>query len=238
MRDKTDHSGEVHGRLTLLSKNENRQEYWCSCSCGRYTKDNPKLVRYQRMVNGSIKSCGCYNRERSSRMISEYNKSLIRGNTYDLSGEYGIGYTSNGEEFYFDLEDYDKIKDYTRFINSGYVRTKRDGRVIKLHKLLCEGEEIDHFNRNKLDNRKSNLRPITHKQNMLNRSIAVNNTSGVTGVSFNKSHNKWYANISENGNRHSLGYFDNFDDAVAARKAAEEKYFGGYNYNNNVKGVV
>lgn len=238
MRDETDHSGEVHGRLTLLSKNENRQEYWCSCSCGRYTKDNPKLVRYQRMVNGSIKSCGCYNRERSSRMISEYNKSLIRGNMYDLSGEYGIGYTSNGEEFYFDLEDYDKIKDYTWFINSGYVRTKRDGRVIKLHKLLCEREEIDHFNRNKLDNRKSNLRPITHKQNMLNRSIAVNNTSGVTGVSFNKSHNKWYAGISENGNRHNLGYFDNFDDAVAARKAAEEKYFGGYNYNNNVKGVA
>ena len=33
-------------------------------------------------------------------------------NTYDLSGEYGIGYTSKGEEFYFDLDDYDKIKDY------------------------------------------------------------------------------------------------------------------------------
>lgn len=236
MRDETDHSGEVHGRLTLLSKNGNRQEYWCSCSCGRYTKDNPKLVRYSRMVNGNIKSCGRYNRERSSKMISEYNKSLIRGNTYDLSGEYGIGYTSNGEEFYFDLEDYDKIKDYTWFINSGYVRTKRDGHVIKLHKLLCDGEEIDHFNRNKLDNRKSNLRPVTHKQNMLNRSIGVNNTSGVIGVSLHN--NKWQAIISENCNRHYLGSFNNFDDAVAARKAAEEKYFGCHNYNNNVKGVA
>ena len=44
-------------------------------------------------------------------------------NTYDLTGEYGIGYTSKDEEFYFDLEDYDKIKDYCwRITMQGYVR--------------------------------------------------------------------------------------------------------------------
>lgn len=68
MRDETDHSGEVHGRLTLLSKGERYvspsgksscDSYYCSCSCGKYTVDNPKLIKYPHIKNGSIKSCGC-----------------------------------------------------------------------------------------------------------------------------------------------------------------------------------
>ena len=39
-------------------------------------------------------------------------KKIKKYNTYDLSGEYGIGYTTKGEKFLFDLEDYEKIKDY------------------------------------------------------------------------------------------------------------------------------
>ena len=46
-------------------------------------------------------------------------------NKYDLSGEYGIVYTSNGEEYWFDKEDYDKIKDYYwRKDPHGYLRSQ------------------------------------------------------------------------------------------------------------------
>ena len=49
-------------------------------------------------------------------------KKFKKYNTYDLSGEYGIGYTSKGEEFWFDLNDYNKIKDYCWYYNSnGYL---------------------------------------------------------------------------------------------------------------------
>ena len=51
-------------------------------------------------------------------------KFLKQYNNYDLSGEYGIGYLFNGEEFYFGLEDYDKIKNYCWYKDSGgYIRT-------------------------------------------------------------------------------------------------------------------
>lgn len=45
-------------------------------------------------------------------MSNKGGKKNKRYNRYDLTGEYGIGYTNQGVEFYFDLEDYDKIKEY------------------------------------------------------------------------------------------------------------------------------
>lgn len=53
----------------------------------------------------------------------------------------------------------------------------------------------------------------------------------------NRKGNGWAAEIVKNGVRHYLGYFKNFDDAVAARKAAEEKYFGEYSYDNSMAAV-
>ena len=42
-----------------------------------------------------------------------------KSNRFDISGQFGVGYTSKGEKFYFDLEDYDKIKDYYWYIDAG-----------------------------------------------------------------------------------------------------------------------
>jgi hypothetical protein len=81
--------------------------------------------------------------------------------------------------------------------------------------------EIDHINRDKLDNRKSNLRFVTHKENTFNQSVRVNNKSGIRGISYDSSRKKWIATI---GNR-SLGRFKTKDEAIEARVKAEQDYF-------------
>lgn len=56
--------------------------------------------------------------------------------------------------------------------------------------------------------------------------LQINNTSGVIGVSFSKSHKKWRSYLEVNKKRISLGYFENFEDAVRARLEGEMKYLG------------
>ena len=60
------------------------------------------------------------------------------------------------------------------------------------------------------------------------KTIRKNNTSGVTGVEWVPAANKWKAIICFKGKRHYLGCYGNFDDAVAARKQAEEQYHDNF----------
>lgn len=82
-------------------------------------------------------------------------------------------------------------------------------------------EQIDHRNRIRDDNRWGNLRLATMTLNNQNRRTAKNNTSGVTGVRFNKAEGKWFANIRSNKQYYFLGMFNSFEEAVATRRAAE-----------------
>ena len=74
---------------------------------------------------------------------------------------------------------------------------------------------------------------VTPSQNQMNSKLSSNNTSGVTGVYWVKKCNKWNANIKINNKYIHLGNFTDFDDAVKARKEAEQKYFGEYSYSNS-----
>tara|TARA_B110000444_G_scaffold260193_1_gene306288 strand:+ start:645 stop:1259 length:615 start_codon:yes stop_codon:yes gene_type:complete len=84
-----------------------------------------------------------------------------------------------------------------------------------------EEKQVDHIDRNRLNNKISNLRLATNKQNQDNRRKQKNNTSGVTGVTWHKRDNRYYADISHNKKKLSLGYFNKSDEAVAVRIAAE-----------------
>lgn len=68
---------------------------------------------------------------------------------------------------------------------------------------------------------KDNCRWATWSEQMLNTRIRVTNTSGVTGVHWSNQNKKWNARITIRGVTHQLGFYPNFEDAVAARKAAE-----------------
>ena len=110
----------------------------------------------------------------------------------------------------------------------GYYTTMLCGRRYTLHRLAwCLSyeswppHEIDHINGNRLDNRLVNLRAVTRQENGRNLSRASNNTSGVTGVSWNKLSERWHAYIMVDKKMLSLGLFTDFDTAVNARKKAE-----------------
>ena len=161
----------------------------------------------------------------------------VKRNNYDLSGEYGIGYTvDTNEPFYFDLEDYDLIKDckWSR-IGIGYVRAwnPKFKKLVYLHRLIMnldskEKYEIDHINHNPFDNRKSNLRICSKSQNNMNKGIREDSSTEITGVRWNKNRRKWESYIMVNQKNIYLGIYELKKEAVRARKKAEEKYFGEY----------
>ena len=98
---------------------------------------------------------------------------------------------------------------------------------------VSENIKVDHINHNTFDNRKSRLRVATTSQNAMNRTKGSNNTSGVTGVVWVKNRNNWKAEIKINDETIYLGSYDKFEDAVKARKEAEDKYFGEWSYDNS-----
>jgi len=85
-------------------------------------------------------------------------------------------------------------------------------------------EEVDHINRIRDDNRWSNLRPASRLVNSLNMGVRKDNTSGVTGVSWRKDKKRWEARIYMNGVVHRLGRFQDFEEAVEARRVALSQF--------------
>ena len=227
---KEDLTGMVFGRLTVLRQtndyigpNGKHVARWlCECNCDKHNQIETFSTR---LKSGETKSCGCLAKELASARKRKVNN-------YDLSGEYGIGWTTNtNREFYFDLDDYELIKNYCwieRTNNSTggkYLSAKHNGKHIKMFHLLgCKG--YDHKNRNPFDNRKANLRPASFAENSRNASIQKNNTSGFIGVSWTKKSNNWHAYITYEKKQINLGYFINKNDAIIARLKGELKYFG------------
>lgn len=231
-----DLTGQRFGRLVVINqassyidkKGRKFVRWFCLCDCG-----NIIIVKADALRSGNTKSCGCLNKE----IVVENNKKLKkRYNRYDLSNEYGIGYTFDNEAFYFDVDDYDKIKNYSWSIDTeGYVvSNKFNGKyytTVKMHRLImnCQDNKmVDHINHTKNDNRKNNLRIVTNQQNCMNRKLSSNNSSGCSGVHFDTKTSKWVARITYMNKEYYLGSFDNKDEAIKARRCAEIKYYGEY----------
>lgn len=96
---------------------------------------------------------------------------------------------------------------------------------------LCMGDFdgcIDHINGDKQDNRLENLRNVSHRQNMLNKKVQSNNTSGYRGIYWSKGKGKWVVQISQNAKPKNVGTYSTIEDAVRARNAAFQKAYGEY----------
>ena len=88
----------------------------------------------------------------------------------------------------------------------------------------CEFE-IDHINGVRNDNRLCNLRLVTRKQNMENKTAARTNKTGYKGVSFDKHSKKWKASISHNHKQINLGRYETAKEAGAAYASAAKRLF-------------
>lgn len=114
------------------------------------------------------------------------------------------------------------------------IRHTRKGgkfKIHRMHRIIAHapvGMEVDHIDRNTLNNRRENLRVCTNSENQRNRTIQKNNTSGAKGVNQCKSSGKWVARIMIFGKSIYLGQFDELEDADTAYREASERYHGAF----------
>ena len=231
-KPKEDLSGKIFGRWVVIGPDPEKRSYWiCKCTCDNQTI---KSVYRNSLIKGLSQSCGCIQKEAASKSNKKYNK-------YDLTGEYGVGWASNtNEEFYFDLEDYDKIKDYCWVYYDGYLTGSDPTNYKKrryIHRVIMECTDstifVDHINHNPLDNRKCNLRLVTPAQNNYNKGIQPYNTSGEIGVYYNKRKDRWVAQIIYQGKNHCV-YCKSKEEAKIARIKLENELFKEYGYHNSI----
>lgn len=87
---------------------------------------------------------------------------------------------------------------------------------------------LDHIDGNKLNNRIENLRPATKSQNMMNAGVYVSNTSGVKGVSWVSTIQRWTGQVGLNGRIYSAGQFKDKEECIVAVQELREKLHGEF----------
>ena len=238
----SDLTGLKFGRLTVVcrdgnyvSPNGRKARRWkCVCDCGN---PEPTYVTSSELNGGHTQSCGCYNRERTAESNRKNKKKY---NDYEIQDDYVIMYTSKGEPFYVDLEDFWKVKDICwHKNNNGYLISFQGNETTYLHRFIMDcpdNMEVDHrYGSDTIyDNRKYNLRICTASENQRNKEVEPNK-SGCVGVNWDEKVKKWVARIGVSYKNIYLGSFSSLSDAISARKNAEEKYFGEFSYDNSRK---
>jgi hypothetical protein len=157
-------------------------------------------------------------------------------------------------EIYKTIKDYEGIYEVSDFGNvrtkkTGYItkgsKTKKGylkvglykdkkRKLFYVHRLVAlnflenpeNKPEVDHIDRNKQNNRIENLKWATNSENQINTGLNITNTSGVKGVCFHKSKNKYQAYIYKNGKLTTLGRYATFEEAVAVRHQGELEFYG------------
>jgi len=127
-------------------------------------------------------------------------------------------------------EDFEKVIKYKIGLDSlGYATMHINNKPIRLHVFLLgkkQGFVTDHINyRNRLDNRRENLRFVNRRQNNINKGLQNNNKSGFKGVFWYKRGKKWEVSIGINCKTTHIGSFKSLHQAVLMRTRAEIIYF-------------
>jgi hypothetical protein len=154
-----DLTGRNFGRLRVIERVENYRtntQWLCECiNCGKLSK-----VVGSKLSGGHTSSCICKNAE-----LQSYE------NTYEIKGKIVTGTDHQGNIFLFDLEDFDRVKEYYWSVNPrGYVINVKNR--LKLHRFILNApkdKEVDHKFHITYDNRKSEIWICTHLENMQNR---------------------------------------------------------------------
>ena len=125
--------------------------------------------------------------------------------------------SNSDSEALIDPADAETVLAHRWSLNSkGYVTTYVKSRTVRLHRLLLDaqpGEQIDHANRDKLDNRRANLRRATASQN--NANMPPRRGARYKGVSHSPGRG-WRARLEYDGRKRHLGYYATAEEAALA----------------------
>lgn len=152
--------------------------------------------------------------------LTQGKTALVDDNQYSHLSKYRWHYIGTGKIGYAARSFYNNKKRYQ----------------IYMHREIMNpdiGMEIDHIDHNTLDNRRCNLRICDRSQNQANRVLACINNSGAKGVGFDKSKNKWRADIGYKNKSIRLGYYDSIEDAINAYNNKAQELFGEFAYNGD-----
>lgn len=154
-----------------------------------------------------------------------------------------------GEKCIFDRDDFDLIKYYHWYKNhDGYAvagvwnKTKKRNDQIRMHRVIMGVDNtkvnIDHKNRNKLDNRKDNLRISNHSTNAANMKVRKDNLLGVKGVRKIKTRQgySFQTRITRNGKVYYLGGHKTISEAAKTYNKAAQQLFGEFALLNDIGG--
>lgn len=148
-----------------------------------------------------------------------------------IEGDIAYVPLTKGYEAIIDIADIPLVDgvNWTASINPKTVYAYRKGVGginIVLHRLIMDATshvEVDHIDGNGLNCRRCNLRIASHAENMRNRRLSRDNTSGVKGASLDRSTGKWQANIRKDGRQFNLGRFNcRTAAAIAYAKASRD----------------
>ena len=189
----------------------------------KYCNDNGKFKRRFNMI-----LC-----DRHYRQLLKYGE--VIQTSRDPNNYYAV-ITTNKHDVKIDEEDVDRCKKYKwrSCGDNGYIFTTINNKKVYLQNYILNScHTIDHINHNIYDCRKDNLREADKSKNMMNSLLSEINTSGVKGVCYDKSREKWLATIKKDGLRYNLGRYKNFNDAVIVRFKKEVELFGEYSIYHN-----
>ena len=222
-----DYIGKTYNRLTVFGhhRNETGDLFLdCDCKCG-----NTASIRFYDVLRSATKSCGCLIAETNS--IN--NKARKQYNEFEYIDEDTVKvWLSNCNEFMIcDSSTWDVLRYYLwRKHHEGYATADLDdGRIVAYHVVILEcptGYVRDHINRNRLDNRYSNLRVVTPTANAINRTLLDKNKSGHPGVYFDKSRNRWRSFYADPITKQTkFSDFTTYEDALKDRIEKEQTYY-------------
>jgi len=201
--------GKRFGFLQIIGdsskRDRSRQKFYkFRCDCGIEKDIGIAAVR-----RGVVVSCGCYAKKQRTKANTKHG--MVGTLTYTTWDCMIQRCTNPNHKRYSDyggrgINVCDEWKSFDVFLSDMGVRP--------------EGCSIDRIDNNG-NYCKNNCKWSTVYEQAINKRVSSKNKSGVTGVCFYKSKNKWVAHITRNGIAKHLGYFSSFDDPVKARKLAE-----------------
>lgn len=211
--------GQKFGRLTVIGDglHENWVHKWeCKCKCG-----NIVLVDTSKLTTGHTQSCGCLQKERTSKasLIHGKSKSRIHKEWRSIlhrcknpSASHYENYGGRG------IKVCDEWQGENGFLN--------------FYKWSMENGYADNLTLDRKNNDKGyspdNRRWVTHQENCWNRGARKDSRTGKAGVTMVVTRTgkiKYRSCIMVNGKNIHLGYFYNLDEAIKAREEAETKYW-------------